>query len=38
MRGVGPGSLQHDFARPNGRAEGPPLDYVDMGVERAGGR
>jgi uncharacterized protein (DUF427 family) len=38
MRGVGPGGLQHDFARPNGRAEGPPLEYVDMRVERAGGR
>jgi uncharacterized protein (DUF427 family) len=38
MRGVGPGGLQHDFARPNGRAEGPPLEHVDMRVERAGGR
>ena len=38
MRGVGPGGLQHDFARPNGRAEGPPSEYVDMAVERAGGR
>ena len=38
MRGVGPGRLQHDFARPNGRAEGPPLELVDMTVERAGGR
>jgi uncharacterized protein (DUF427 family) len=33
-----PGQLQHDFARPNGRVEGPPDDLIDMDVERAGGR
>jgi uncharacterized protein (DUF427 family) len=38
MRDAKPGELQHDFARPNGRAEGPPLKRVDMAVERAGGR
>lgn len=38
MRGTGPGGLQHDFSRPNGRAEGPPPAYVDLAVERAGGR
>jgi uncharacterized protein (DUF427 family) len=30
--------FQHDFARPNGRAEGPPDDLLDMVVEAAGGR
>jgi uncharacterized protein (DUF427 family) len=38
MRDARPGQLQHDFARPNGRAEGPPDDLIDMAVERAGGR
>jgi uncharacterized protein (DUF427 family) len=38
MRDAKPGELQHDFARPNGRAEGPPPEHVDMAVERAGGR
>jgi uncharacterized protein (DUF427 family) len=38
MRHARPGQLQHDFARPNGRVEGPPDDLIDMDVERAGGR
>ncbi|HLM33905.1 MAG TPA: DUF427 domain-containing protein, partial [Gaiellaceae bacterium] len=38
MRGAGPGERQHDFSRPNGRAEGPPDDVMDLVVERAGGR
>jgi uncharacterized protein (DUF427 family) len=38
MRDARPGQLQHDFARPNGRPEGPPDDLIDMAVERAGGR
>jgi uncharacterized protein (DUF427 family) len=38
MRDARPGQLQHDFARPNGRPEGPPDDVIDMSVERAGGR
>ncbi len=38
MRGTRPGGLQHDFSRPNGRAEGPPPAHVDLAVERAGGR
>ena len=38
MREAKPGQLQHDFARPNGRAEGPPDELIDMAVERAGGR
>lgn len=38
MRGAQEGARQHDFARPNGRAEGPPDDVMDMDVERAGGR
>lgn len=29
---------QHDRARPNGRAEGPPVRLIEMAVERAGGR
>ena len=37
MLGAKPGALQHDFARSNGRAEGPPLQHVDIAVERAGG-
>lgn len=38
MRGAALGGLQHDHARPNGRAEGPPDDVIDMAVERSGGR
>ena len=38
MRGVGPGRRQHDFSRPNHRAEGPPDGVMDLAVERAGGR
>jgi uncharacterized protein (DUF427 family) len=38
MLQAGPGELQHDFARPNGRVEGPPDDLIDMEVERTGGR
>ena len=38
MRGVGPGGLQRDVARPNNRAEGPPDGVMDMVHERAGGR
>ena len=38
MAGAMPGQLQHDFARPNGRVEGPPDELIDMDVERAGGR
>jgi hypothetical protein len=37
MRGVAPGGLQRDAARPNNRAEGPPDDVMDMPRERAGG-
>jgi uncharacterized protein (DUF427 family) len=38
MRGAGPGERQHDFSRPNRRAEGPPDAVMDLVVERAGGR
>jgi hypothetical protein len=38
MAGRRPGELQHDFARPNRRAEGPPDHVLDMAVEAAGGR
>jgi uncharacterized protein (DUF427 family) len=38
MRDARPDQLQHDFARPNGRPEGPPDELIDMSVERAGGR
>jgi uncharacterized protein (DUF427 family) len=38
MRGGPLGRRQRDFARPNGRAEGPPDDVMDLAVERAGGR
>jgi uncharacterized protein (DUF427 family) len=38
MRNAGPGERQHDFSRPNGRAEGPPDAVIDLAVERAGGR
>lgn len=38
MRGARTGEMQHDHAQPNGRAEGPPLEYMDLAVERAGGR
>ena len=38
MRGAGPGGRQHDFSRPNRRAEGPPEPVVDLAVEKAGGR
>jgi uncharacterized protein (DUF427 family) len=38
MAGRKPGELQHDFARPNRRAEGPPDHVLDMAVEAAGGR
>jgi uncharacterized protein (DUF427 family) len=38
MREATRGQLQHDFSGPNGRAESPPADLVDMAVERAGGR
>jgi uncharacterized protein (DUF427 family) len=38
MRGIGPGGLARDAARPNNRAEGPPDDVMDMARERAGGR
>jgi len=38
MRHARQGELQHDFARPHGRVEGPPDDLIDMDVERAGGR
>jgi hypothetical protein len=38
MRGVAPGGLSRDFARPNNRAEGPPDSVMDMARERAGGR
>jgi uncharacterized protein (DUF427 family) len=38
MRDARPDQLQHDFARPNGRPEGPPDELIDMPVERAGGR
>ena len=37
MRGVAPGGLARDFARPNNRAEGPPENVMDMAHERAGG-
>jgi uncharacterized protein (DUF427 family) len=38
MAGAKPGSLQHDFSRPNRRCEGPPDHLIDMDVEAAGGR
>ncbi|MGH9303764.1 MAG: DUF427 domain-containing protein, partial [Acidimicrobiales bacterium] len=38
MKDARPGGLQHDFARPNGRPEGPPDEMIDMEVERSGGR
>jgi uncharacterized protein (DUF427 family) len=38
MRGRRPGELQHDFSRPNRRAEGPPDAVIDLTVEAAGGR
>jgi uncharacterized protein (DUF427 family) len=38
MRGVGLGGRQHDYSRPNRRAEGPPDSVLDLAVERAGGR
>ena len=38
MRGAVAGALARDAARPNGRAEGPPDDVMDMATERAGGR
>ncbi|MFN8188788.1 MAG: DUF427 domain-containing protein, partial [Gaiellales bacterium] len=38
MRGARTGERQHDFARPNRRAEGPPDELMDLAVERAGGR
>lgn len=38
MRHARAGELQHDFARPNGRVEGPPDEEIEMDVERAGGR
>ena len=37
MKGVGLGT-QIEAARPNGRAEGPPDDVMDLDIERAGGR
>jgi uncharacterized protein (DUF427 family) len=36
MKGLG--VRQHEFSRPNNRAEGPPDGVMDMAVERAGGR
>ena len=38
MVGAVPGGLQHDHARPNGRAEGPPDAALDLAASRAGGR
>jgi uncharacterized protein (DUF427 family) len=38
MRGACAGGRQHDFARPNRRAEGPPDGIMDLAIERAGGR
>jgi uncharacterized protein (DUF427 family) len=38
MAGRKPGELQHDFSRPNRRAEGPPDHVMDLAVEAAGGR
>ncbi|MGI8605901.1 MAG: hypothetical protein ACR2L0_01920, partial [Gaiellaceae bacterium] len=38
MRGAGAGERQHDYSRPNGRAEGTPDGVMDLAVERAGGR
>jgi uncharacterized protein (DUF427 family) len=38
VAGAGPGERQHDFSRPNRRAEGPPDAAMDLAVERAGGR
>ncbi len=38
MRGRAACGLQIPAARPNGRAEGPPDDVMDLVVERAGGR